>query len=282
MLSEQKIKDRKAKDEWKALKEEESNRNPYKYNSMAKRIMNITYPLHEIITNKEIYEFIKTNRDLNRINKFISKEPIFRFRRNYYDYIFDALNIEGGKINGFKNIKKIIKNNKLYNKKILIIIRSVLKPQYKYEHKFCKKLSSEIIHIIYIHTSINIKNKIYHLLQSCTNNEYCTTYEKKSYNRLCTTPIIEALKLNPIHYTCEIDDLLVYYSALLNKNASIVAKTEDYTKIITETNIHAIKLLMNIPVTYYTTEYKNYHIKSLNLFTDFLKKYKREPYNKSK
>ena len=206
-------------------------------------------------------ELLYKSNIIKKINRFIStnsSEFNINNLNNKYDYVFDGLNIEGGSINSFLSIKKIIKKNKLIKKKILIILRSSLKKQTKKEDNFCKRLVKKFnnIDIIYIHTSIDIKNKNYKLIESCRHNPYCNNKEKNSKEILCVTPIVIENSMRPTHNMCEIDDLLVYYFGLFF-NSKIVSRTENYSTNIKERNIHSFKLFLNIPITHYNKDKTN-------------------------
>ena len=70
------------------------------------------------------------NRKFKNINNKIIEKYSDKFNEhNNYNYILDALNIEGGRINKFIKIRHIIEKNKLKQNKILIIVRSVLRIQ---------------------------------------------------------------------------------------------------------------------------------------------------------
>ena len=65
------------------------------------------------ITISNIKKIIKNNEILEDINYEIEKLPLLSFSIfKSFDYIIDALNIEKGRINGFKNITKILTESK--------------------------------------------------------------------------------------------------------------------------------------------------------------------------
>ena len=218
------------------------------------------------------------NKKFKNINKLIKKKYSDKFKEKYnYKYIFDALNIEGGRINKFTKIRKILeKNSNLRNSKILIIVRSVLQYQSSEENKECIKLVKKYnnITIKYIHTTIENNNKKIILINSCNNSDYCTDSHRESKIKLCTTPIIEYLKIQPNHTVCEIDDILVYYYSLLSIDSKIVSRTEDYSRTIGLNEINSLKLFLNIPITNYTNN-KNYltYIDTLDIKKTFIKLY---------
>ena len=218
------------------------------------------------------------NKKFKNINELIKKKYSDKFKEKYnYKYIFDALNIEGGRINKFTKIRKILeKNSNLRNSKILIIVRSVLQYQSSDENKECIKLVKKYNNITlkYIHTTIENNNKKFILINSCNNSDYCTDSHRESKIKLCTTPIIEYLKIQPNHTVCEIDDILVYYYSLLSTDSKIISRTEDYSRTIGLNEINSLKLFLNIPITIYTNN-KNYltYIDALDIKKSYIKLY---------
>jgi len=240
---------------------------------------------------KKIQKNIYENPTLHKINKHIGEREPFNCSKKFlikyakYDYIFDGLNIEGGTMNSFLELKKIIKlkKNKLCKKKILIIIRSPLKYQTRKEKKDCIKLVNQFnnVNVMYIHTVIRIKNKYYKLIESCRNNPYCTHKEKKSRELLCVTPLIIAKQMRALHNMCEVDDLLAYYFTLCF-NSKIVSRTEKYSLNVKAKNIESFKLFMNIPITFYSCDGKCVterflYIDPLHIYKNLTAMYKDKP-----
>ena len=220
------------------------------------------------------------NKKFKNINDKIIEKYSNKFNDKFnYVYIFDALNIEGGRINKFVKIRNIIeKNDKLKWNKILIIVRSVLRIQSLEEDNECKKLVKKYknITIKYIHTTVKLNKKEFVLVNSCNNSDYCTDSHRKSKIKLCTAPIIEYLKLQPNHAVCEIDDILVYYHSLLSSNSKIISKTENYSKTIGLNEIYSLKLLLNIPITVYVNKKKYLiNINPLKIMDSYLDMYKQ-------
>ena len=241
------------------------------------------------ITINDIKKILKANPSLIRINNEIKKLPLFTFNLiKHVDYVIDGLNVEGGFINNFRQIRKILDEprNNFHNKKILIIIRMTTTRQKKADDVSCKKLIKEYnnVKIIYVHTTYMIGKKIVKLIESCKWNKYCTPQEVASGlsikgEKLCVTPIITApnkiQNIRPMHSICEIDDLLVFYVAS-KYDAIIISNTEDYTQTIDEKKIKSIKYFLNIPITYYyaikkKNFRKKFYIAPFKLLSSFLK-----------
>ena len=230
-------------------------------------IFNIRKVINEYPILRMINNHISKNKILNCSQKSLCKGKI---TKSSYHYVFDGLNIEGGNMNSFIEIKKILNNkkNNLLNKKILIIIRSPLKYQTKKEREDCKKLvkKNSNVNIIYIHTLVKIKDNYYKLIASCKDNPYCTHKEKKNRELLCVTPLLIALGMRPLHNMCEIDDLLIYYFTLCF-NSKVVSRTENYSLNVKAININSFKLFMNIPITFYNSKTeKKLYINSLEIY----------------
>lgn len=235
----------------------------------------------------------KLNPELKKINNVIAKRsPVSHYTfGKKFDYVIDGLNLERGFINNFKRVSKIVeeRKNNLRRAKILIVVRAVMKKQSKRDNIECKKLVSRFrnIHIIYIHTNVNVNQKNIKLIETCRTNHYCTPQEAASGvsirgERLCTTPIVEFLDVRPKHVLCEIDDLLTYYFAL-KYNAKVISNTEDYSKIIDIEKIKSLKLFLNVPISYYKyvpkankVVIKNLYINPLKLIKPYLKMYENK------
>lgn len=206
---------------------------------------------------KKIKKIISSEAKLKLVNSYIKKRTSLRDIKNI-DYVIDGLNVEGGSVNGFRNIEKLLETDMFGDKKILVISRDNLKPQSNHDNVTCERFAKKYsnIKIMYIHTSIMLPNrKRFQLIQSCKNNTYCTKSEQdksKKSTRLCTTPVSELLNFRPVHDLCEVDDLLVLYYSLINPKSKIIAKTEEYHKNFNKENIYHIKLFMNIPITLYS------------------------------
>lgn len=225
---------------------------------------------------KNIKRTVNSNAELKKINNVIAKRsPVVShtFGRNF-DYIVDGLNIEGGFINNFKRISKIIaepKNN-LRRAKILIVARAIMRKQSKRDNISCQSIVSKFhnVSVIYIHTNIIVNNKDVKLIQSCRTDRYCTPQEAASGvstrgERLCITPVIKLLDIRPQHVLCEIDDLITFYLAL-KYNAKVISNTEDYSTIIDDKKIRSLELFMNVPITYYRFVHKAKKVSRRNLY----------------
>jgi len=206
----------------------------------------------------DVKKIIKNNPELKQINSEIGKLSLVTFKKigNKMEYVVDALNVEGGFINNFKNINKILSEsrNQLKNRKILIIVRASMRKQPNRDNRACMKLVKRYknVKIIYIHTIYkNTK-----LIESCRTSRYCNPQEAASGvstrgERLCVTPIITASgNIRPTHDVCEIDDLLTFYFAL-RYNAKIISNTEDYSITMNESKVKSMKYFLNIPISFY-------------------------------
>ncbi len=230
----------------------------------------------------DVKRVIKKNPHLKRINNEIAKLHLVTFKKigNKMDYIIDALNVERGFINNFKNINKILSEskNQLKHRKILVIVRACMGKQSKKDNKACMKLIQQHknVKIIYIHTNY----KKTRLIESCRTSRYCNPQEAASGvstrgERLCITPIITASgNIRPTHDVCEIDDLLTFYFAL-RYNAKIISNTEDYSKTMNESKVKSMKYFLNIPISYYEhtkskTTKKELYIDPFKLVNPFL------------
>ena len=210
------------------------------------------------LTTDNIKKIINQNKILKEINREIKKLPLLTFDLlKSFDYVIDALNIEGGLINKFNNIKKILTEprNKLSKKKILIIVRAIFGKQKRSDANACKQIAKQFknVKLLYIHTNFDLSDKTgkkhnIKLIESCRTSKYCKPREvrtgrKTKGERLCVTPIIVLsgeYNIRPIHDVCEIDDLLVAYFAIKN-NSFIISNTEDYSNTINRSKIESIK-----------------------------------------
>jgi len=256
----------------------------------------ITTPKIKTLSVSNVATIINSNAQLQKINNAIATRTLLTtsvINEQTFDYIVDNLNIERG-VSSFRSISKLLQDpkNNLKNNKLLIITRAIMKKQSSEEDVECKRMVKENnnVKIIYIHTNYDVDGVDTKLIESCVTSTFCTNEEQSAGRtsmgeKLCVTPIIAnsgSFNLRPMHEACEIDDLLTFYFALLYKS-KIISKTEDYSLTMSDTKVRAIRIFMNIPISYYTHDAKlDAYIDPLKIADQFVKLLKEQKFVSSR